>query len=374
MTEAIHYNNAVGVSATRSDEITLGDFAAAIRQRWRLAAGAPVLASVLTLGGSYLISPTFTARTSFLPPQQQQGAAAGALASLGALAGIAGGGVKSSGDQYLAFLQSRTVADRMVDRFDLKQIYDTKLRHDALLELAQNTRTSLGKKDGLITLEVDDHDPKRAAEMAAAYVEELRRLTAGLALTEAQQRRAFFEGQLNTAREKLEAAQTALQGSGISAGAIRAEPKATAESFAKLKAEATTADIRLQALRRSLSDQTAEVQQQLAIVSGLRTEMERQGRAESSNAQSGYLGAYRDFKYHEALFDLLARQYELAKVDESRDGGQLQLIDAAQVPERKSKPKRSMLMLAAAGLTFLGICIHTGVLLARRRRLGTRVD
>lgn len=367
MTEAIHYK-AAGLSAARSDEITLGDFAAAMRQRWRLAAGAPVLAGVLALGGSYLISPTFTARTSFLPPQQQQGAAAGALASLGALAGVAGGGIKSTGDQYLAFLQSRTVADRMVDRFDLKQIYDAKLRHDALLELAQNTRTSLGKKDGLITLEVDDHDPKRAAEMAAAYVEELRRLTAGLALTEAQQRRAFFEGQLKTAREKLEVAQTALQGSGISTGAIRAEPKATAESFAKLKAEATAADIRLQALRRSLSDETAEVQQQLAIVGGLRTEMERQGRAESSNAQSGYLGAYRDFKYYEALFDLLARQYELAKVDESRDGGQLQLIDAAQVPERKSKPKRSLLMLGAGALAFLGVCIRTATQLVAARR------
>jgi uncharacterized protein involved in exopolysaccharide biosynthesis len=366
MTEETHFD-ITGSSAPRQADITLADFAAALLQRWRLSIGAPILAGALALGGSYLISPTFTARTSFLPPQQQQGAAAGALASLGALAGIGGGGIKSSGDQYLAFLQSRTIADRIVDRFDLKDLYDAKLRDDALLELAQNTRGSLGKKDGLITLEVDDHDPKRAAAMASAYVEELRKLTAGLALTEAQQRRVFFEGQLKAARERLDAAQTALQASGVSTGAIRAEPKATADSFAKLKAEATTADIRLQALRRSLSDQTAEVQQQLAIVSGLRAEMERQGRAESPGAQSGYLGAYRDFKYYEALFDLLARQYELAKVDESRDGGQLQLIDSAQVPERKSKPKRSLLILAGAGIAFLGVCVHVALGLSRAK-------
>lgn len=349
------------------DEITAGEYAQALLQRWKLMVGAPLAAALLALGASYLIKPTFTATTSFLPPQQQQGgAAAGALASLGALAGLSGG-MRNTGDQYVFFVKSRSVTDRMVERFDLKTVYDEELLHDARLKLLARTQVSLGKKDGIVTVEVDDHDPKRAADMAAAYVEELRKLTAGLTLTEAQQRRTFFEAQLQQVRNKLDAAQAALQGSGLSAGVIKAEPKAAVESLAKLRAEATAAEVRLQVLRNSFADSAPEVQQQLAAIGRLRSEIARSGEADSSSA-GGYVGAYREFKYQEALFDLIARQYELARIDESRDGGQLQIIDAAQVPERKSKPKRSLFMLGAFAAAALAVVFHTRLMLIRERR------
>lgn len=349
-----------------ADELTLSDYADALLARWKLAIGAPLAAALLALGGSFLIKPTFTASTSFLPPQQQQaGAAAGALASLGALAGLSSG-VRNTGDQYVFFLKSRSIADRMIARFDLKAVYDEKLLHDARLTLNDRTRVSLGKKDGIITVEVDDHDPKRAADMAAAYVDELRKLTAGLTLTEAQQRRAFFETQLQQVRSKLDAAQAALQGSGLSAGVIKAEPKAAVESLAKLRAELTAAEVRLQVLRNSFADSAPEVQQQLAAIGRLRSEIARSAETEASSA-GGYVGAYREFKYQEALFDLIARQYELARIDESRDGGQLQIIDAAQVPERKSKPKRSQLMLAAFAAAALGVLVYIALALHRER-------
>jgi len=345
--------------------MTLPDFGAALAARWRLAAGVPLAAAVLALGGSFLIKPTFTARTTFMPPQQQQMGAAGALASLGALAALSGA-VRNTGDQYVAFALSRTVADSMLQRFDLKTVYDEKLGHDARLELADHTRVSLGKRDGVITLEVEDHDPQRAADMANAYVDEVRKLTAGLTLTEAQQRRAFFEGQLQQVRARLDAAQAALQGSGVSTETIKAEPKAAVEAVAKLRAELTSAEVRLQMLSSSLTDSTPEVQQQSAAVSRLRAELARAGQAEQASA-GGYVGAYREFKYQEALFDLIARQYELARVDESRDGGQLQVIDMAQVPERKSKPKRSLLMLAGFALGLLWVMGHTALSLRRAR-------
>lgn len=345
-------------------ELTLSDFAAELRTRWRLVVATPLAAALLALGGSYLITPTFTGRTSFMPPQQQQAGAAGTLASLGALAGLSGA-VRNTGDQFVTFAQSRTVADGVIQRFDLKTVYDEKLAHDARLKLADRTRVSLGKKDGVISIEVDDHDPKRAADMANAYVDEVRKLTAGLTLTEAQQRRAFFEGQLKQVRAKLDAAQAALQGSGVSTETIKAEPKAAVEALAKLRAELTSAEVRLQMLRSSLSDSTPEVQQQNAAVSGLRAELARAGQAEQSTA-GGYVGAYREFKYQETLFDLIARQYELARVDESRDGGQLQVIDVAQPPERKSKPKRSMLMLAGFALALVGVMVHTALQLGRK--------
>lgn len=347
------------------DEFPIGAVVSALWRRRLLMVGVPLLASVLALGGSYLIAPTFTARVSFLPPQQQPSAAAGALASLGALAGIASVGARNTGDQYLALVQSTTVADRVVERFDLIRKYEKQYRVDARKVLTQNTRVSLGRKDGLISLEVDDHDPKTAAAMATAYVEELRALTAGLALTEAQQRRAFFERQLKQVQDKLTEAQKALSATGVNLGALKAEPKATAEGLAKLKAELTTAEVKLQVLRQAMSDNAAEVLAQSGLVAALRAEMAKQGRNEEPSEQNGYITAYRDYKYQEALFDQIARQYEIARIDESRDGGQLQMVDKAEIPERKSKPKRSIFMLVAFGLSFV-VC--AGVVAVRALR------
>ncbi len=356
-------------------EIGFSEIASALQYRWLLIAASSIIFGIVAVAASYLIPPSFTARTSFFPPQQQQGGVSSALASLGALAGAAGaaGGLRNIGDQYLVLVQSMTVADRMIDRFDLMKVYDEKLRVDAQFGLARNTRVNLGKKDSLISLEVDDHDPKRAADLANAYVEELRALTARLALTEAQQRRVFFEGQLSKARDQLTQAQSALQGSGVTASAIKAEPRATADGFAKLKADATAAAVRLQVLQRSLATDSYEVQQQSATVAALQAELAKLGRADAAGDQTGYIGAYREFKYREALFDLLARQYEAAKIDESRDGGQLQLVDVARIPERKSKPKRSLFALTGLGIGFFLACLWvTRTLLAGRSSLARR--
>lgn len=316
------------------------------RHRWQLLM-ASLAGAVLLAAGSYLIPPTFTGRTTFLPPQQSSSPAISALASLGALAG-AGPQVRNSGDQYLAFLQSVSIRDRLVDRFDLMRVYDENLRVDTRVTLSDNTRLSLGRKDGLLSIEVDDKDPQRAADLANAYVEELQQLTDKLTLTEAQQRRAFFEGQMKQVRQRLSEAQQQLQATGISANAIKAEPKATADGYAKLRAELTSAKIRLAAMRRSLADDTPEVQRQLVAVSTLSRDLQGLEEQDDDAPANGYVAAYRELKYHEALFELIARQYEAAKVDESRDGGQLQLIDRAAKAERKSKPKRSL--LAALGL------------------------
>jgi len=349
--------------AQEPEGLTIGPIVALLWRQRRLMVCAPLLASVVALGASFLVSPTFTSRASFLPPQPQQGGgAASALASLSGLAGLAGASIKTSGDQYVAFLQTRTIADRMVDRFDLLNKYDQKLRVDARKKLAGNTRVSLGKRDGLITLEVDDHDPKTAAAMATAYIEELRTLTANLTLTEAQQRRVFFEKQLAQVRDKLTQAQHALAATGISMDSLKAEPKATAEGLAKLKAELTTAEVKLKVLRGSMADSAAEVVAQSAQVAALRAEIAKQGQDGAPGSQNGYVSAYREFKYQETLFDQISRQYEIARIDESREGGQVQVIDTPNVPERKSHPMRSVYMIVAFALTFI-VC---GGLVVRR--------
>ena len=180
---------------TEDEGMTLGEMGAALRERLVLLTVAPLAAGVLALGITYLIDPTFTAVTTFMPPQQAQSGAASALAALGPLAGLAGGAIAASntGDRYVALMQSVTVSDRLIERFKLMEVYESKFRVDARKDLSKNVRISLGKKDGLINVEVDDTNPQRAADIANRYVDELRRVTAGLAVTEAQQRRMFFE-------------------------------------------------------------------------------------------------------------------------------------------------------------------------------------
>jgi uncharacterized protein involved in exopolysaccharide biosynthesis len=333
------------------------DLLVALLLRWKRLLLLPLGAGVLALGATYLVPKTYTASTLLLPPQQQQSAAASALAQLSALSGLAAaGGARTPGDQYVALLRSRSVADRLIDTFELMKVYEVELRFEAREALGRRVRVSLGRKDGLIAIEVDDHDPQRAAAMANAHVEELRRLTSSLALTEAQQRRVFLEKHLEQTRQRLTAAQRELQGGGFNPGALKADARVAAETYARLRAEATAAEIRLQALRERLADTTPEIQQLLAQLRGLRSRVAQAEIGAPSPDDGDYIGRFREFKYQETLFDLFARQYELARLDESREGALIQVVDVAVAPEHKSRPKRGLIAVA----TTLG----TGLLLA----------
>jgi uncharacterized protein involved in exopolysaccharide biosynthesis len=325
--------------------LTIVDIATLFMSRWKLLVLAPLGAGVLALGITYLIAPTYTASTTFMPPQQAQGAAASALASLGSLAGLAGGaaGIRNTGEQYVALMQSVTVSDRLIERFKLLEVYDAKYRVDARKELAQNVRITLYKKDGMINVAVDDTSPQRAADMANRYVDELRAVSSTLAVTEAQQRRMFFEQQLQASRGRLLQAQQALQSSGFSAGALRAEPRAAAEGYAKLKAETVAAEVRLQVTRGTLTENAPEVRQQQATLNALREQLARSEQPAEGPGGPDYISRFREFKYQETLFELYARQFELARVDESREGALIQVVDVATPPERKSKPKRALI-------------------------------
>lgn len=345
------------------DTVTLHELFSAVAQRWRLIATATVLCAAAALGVAWWLPPVFTATAIILPPQQQGSAASAALSSLGALAGLTGASIRNPAEQYVALMTSTTVMDRIIKRFDLLKVYDEEYRVEARKALAKNLSINVGKKDNLITIEVDDHSPERAAEMANALIDELRYMTNTLAVTEAQQRRIFFESRLKEAKDKLTLAQQALQASGYSPDVLRAEPKAAAESYGRINAELMAADVKLQALRRMWTDSAPEVQLQQTVVASLRQELSKfqqsgagavAGAGTGSGAGADYISKFREFKYHETLFDLLSRQYEAARVDESREGAVIQVVDVATVPEKKSKPKRALIMAggALAGLLF----------------------
>ncbi len=362
----------LGIAATAEEVepgMTAGEMLDVLRRHLKLLVVTPVVVSAVALGVTYLMPPTFTAQTTFIPPQQTQSAAASALASLGPLASLAGGAVgRTSGEQYVALMSSVTVSDRLVDAFKLMDVYESKYRVEARKELGKNVRITLGKKDGLISVEVDDVSPKRAADIANRYVDELRRVTSGLAVTEAQQRRVFFETQLKQSRDRLTKAQIALQESGFNAGALKAEPKAAADGYARLLAAVTAVQVQLQALRGTLTDNAPEVQRQQATLNALQDQLQRAERSSSPATGPDYVGRYREFKYQEVLFELYARQYELARVDESREGTLIQIVDLAIAPERKSKPRRTLIALAALGISALALTAGLLLVEAMRRQ------
>jgi uncharacterized protein involved in exopolysaccharide biosynthesis len=244
----------------------------------------------------------------------------------------------------------------LIDRYDLLKVYEADFRFQARKELEGNTRIVVGKRDGMVAVEVDDTDRQRAADIANRYIEELRRLTSEIAITEAQQRRMLFEGHLKETQGRLLQAQQALQGSGFNLAALRTDARASAETYARLRAELTAAEIRLKGLRQNLADNAPEIQQQLATLAGFRSQLSKMEAAADFESGQDYVGKFREFKYQETLFEVFARQYELARLDESREGS-LQVVDAAQPAERKSKPRRVWIALVGTLLALLVLLI-----------------
>jgi uncharacterized protein involved in exopolysaccharide biosynthesis len=331
------------------DEISLLDLLQVIVDNLRLLVLGPLVCGLSALGISFAIAPTFTAKTQFLPPQQQQSAAASMLASLGALGGLAGAatGIKSPADQYIAFMKSVSLQDALIERFKLMERYEAKLRADTRRELTDNIRISSGK-NGLISLEADDKDPKFAADLANAHVEELRHLLGRLAVTEAQQRRMFFEKQLQITKENLFKADVALKSSGINSSVLKSSPSSAVEAVARLKAGINVQEVKLGSMRNYLTENSPEFKQAMCELGSLKTQLAKAEKEEpAAQGASDYVARYREFKYQETMFELFAKQFELAKVDESREGAVIQVLDIAEPPERKAKPKKAMIAIIA---------------------------
>jgi uncharacterized protein involved in exopolysaccharide biosynthesis len=364
------------VSAVPSEEeISLLDILIVIVQYRRLILKIAAYTIVIGVAVSLLLPTRYTATTSILPPQQTSSAGSALMAQLGNLssvASLAGGslGLKNPNDLQVAMLKSRTVEDAMLDRFHLVELFKAKQRSDARKELENVVDIDNGAKNGLISISVTDRNPQRAAEMANGYVEEFKRLSANLAITEASQRRLFFEQQLAQAKDNLANAEEDLKRTGQKTGLIQldSQTRATIELVAELRGEIAAKEVQINAMRSFATGENPELQIAEQQLAGLRSQAEKMGAASegASNAlipkggmqEAGvqYIRKLRDVKYFETIFDLLARQYEIAKVDEARQGATVQVVDRAIVPDRRSSPKRTLIVLGAAVLgLFFGV-------------------
>ena len=351
------------------DEISLLDLLQVVADNLRLLVLGPLVAGLLALGYSFTITPTFTATTKFMPPQQQQSGAAAMLAGLGALGGLAGAaGIKSPADQYVAFLKSNSVQDALVERFKLMERLETKSREDARGAISGNVQIASGK-DSLITIDASDKDPVFAAHLANAHVEELGKLLSRFAVTEAQQRRLFFEKQLTNAKNNLAKAEQALASSGVN-GSVLKSTGAAVVAVAQLKGQIAAQEIKLASMRGYLTESAPDFKQAQTELSAWRAQLGRAEKAEPAAALSGsdsdYIAKLRDFKYYETLFELFTKQYEMARIDESREGAVIQVLDAAQAPERKSKPKKAQMAMISALATGFALLLFVFIRQALR--------
>jgi uncharacterized protein involved in exopolysaccharide biosynthesis len=343
------------------EELSLLDLLLTIVDNLRLLVFGPLVVGLLALGYSFTLTPIYTAKTQFLPPQQQQSAAASMLASLGSLGGLAGavGGIKNPGDQFTAYMKSVTVQDSLIDRFKLLERYEVKTKTEARITLTSSVRVASGK-DGLISVEVDDREPEFAALLANAHVEELSKLLGKLATTEAQQRRLFFEKKLTQVKEKLIQSEIELRATGVASSVLKSNPASAVAAVAGIQAAITAQEVKMGAMRGYLAETAPEFKQAYFELANLKSQLAKQEKNApeygNKTAQGDYVSKYREFKYNETLFELFAKQFEIAKVDESREGAVIQILDAAQAPERKSKPKKALIAIVAtfsAGFSLL---------------------
>jgi uncharacterized protein involved in exopolysaccharide biosynthesis len=339
-------------------EISLIDLWIVIVRGAKWLVGVPIAAGVFAVAATYLIQPRFTSTVQIMTPQQPQSGAAALLGAIGGLAGVgdsALGALKNPADQWIGLLKSRTIADQLVAKFDLQKRYEKDYMFRTREELAKRTNIQVGK-DSLIGIAVEDTDPKMAAAMAAAYVKGLEVLSKHLAVTAASQRRLLFEQQMRDAKEKLDKAQVALGDSGIGLSTVKTSPEAAVGALADLQAQIAASEVRLNVVRSSLREGSAEVRQAQAELSSLRAQLktiEQTSTAGPADPGNSYVERYRSFKYYAKLYEILSQQYEIARSDEASEGAVVQVVDPAQVPEWKSSPKRALIGLLTAISAFV---------------------
>jgi tyrosine-protein kinase Etk/Wzc len=351
--------NAGGVphDLNKDDSISIFDILLPLAKHKKTVFFLPLLFVLLGVVFALLQPNYYKASTKLLPPSQSQSSASAMLSQLGGLASVAGGsalGLKNPNDVYIAMLKSRTLLDAMVKRFDLVTIYELKSHERARKTLETSTVIASGK-DGIITIEVEAKDKALATNLANAYVEELIHLSTNIAVTEASRRRLFFERQLGMAKDRLANAEFALKQALDQSGVVSVDGQSQAmlATLERLRATISAKEIQLQSMQAFVTASNPEyrrVQEELNSMRNQLFKMEN-GSSQLSTATNPKgaglenIKAVRNVKYEQLLFEMLAKQYEAAKLDEAKDTTVIQILDRAVEPEFKSRPKRALIVL-----------------------------
>jgi tyrosine-protein kinase Etk/Wzc len=358
-----------------SSDVSLVELSALLYRRRSRLLSAAAIAAVVSGIIVFVIPVSYTAEAVIMTPQQAQSSLSSFLGPLAGLAPAAGAsglgllsglGLRNPADLYVGVLESRTIADTLITKFGLKDVYQVPDYTRARKRLARNTRVE-GGKDSLIRIRVDDHDAARAAKLANAYVEELSKSNSRLAFTEAGQRRLFFEGQLKTEKDALAEAEIGLRNTQQATGLVA--PSGQAEALLRvggqLHTEILSRETQLEAMKTFAADDNPRLQivkRELGVLQSQLHQLEQgdykpgtlelpTGRLPEASLK--YIRAVRELKYHETLFEVLSRQYEAARLDEAKSAALIQIVDRAVTPERKTWPPRTLLISITVFATVL---------------------
>jgi tyrosine-protein kinase Etk/Wzc len=320
---------------------------------------------------AFLLPPTFTALATILPPQQQQSSLTSLMGQLGPLAGLNSGGgglLKNPADMYVGFLESRTIADDLIKRFQLERVYKSK-NIEIARRLLKGQSEFEAAKDGLIHISVKDRDPNQASKLANGYVDALYQLNSSLAITEAAQRRVFFDEQLTAERNALASAENDLKKTEQETGVIQltGQDEAIIRNIADVRAQIASRQVQMQSIRTFETDQNPDVtriQEEIdTLLRQLASLESAQQKTFSGSTQMPagqvpgisleYARKVREVRYHETLFDLLSKQYEAAKIDEAKSAPIIQVVDRAVPPVMKSGPHRLLICIGFGLVAFI---------------------
>ena len=363
----------------------------------RLILRATLACALLSTIVSFLLPVRYTAKATILPPRQNSSLDAmmasnlgGESSQLGGLGGIAaladaGLGLGNPHDRYVGMLKSRIVEDAVIKRVGLMGEYHKTYLSDTRKKLEDRTDINGDGKDKLIHISAEDPNPRRAVDIVDAYVDQFRDLSRRLAINEASQRRLFFEQQLVQAKDNLASADEALKQTQETTGLIELNSQAEAliGAAATLRAQIAAHEMMIQGMQTYATGQNAQLIEAQQELGSLRAQLAKLGGSEESAdglivpkglvPQAGleYVRKVRDVKYYEAIFTILARQYELAKLDEAKAGAITQVVDPAIIPDKRSSPKRSLIII---GATAIGFFIGAFLALVRAGLLRMKAD
>jgi tyrosine-protein kinase Etk/Wzc len=338
--------------------------------------GATMSGLAVGIAIAFLLKVTFTSTATILPPQSPQSTAAALVGQLSSLSGLGAGSgasslLKNPADLYVGILESRTIADDVIDRFHLQSRWDLKRAEDSRKTLKKHVQFEAAK-NGLIVITVKEHDAQLASDIANSFVEELYQMNSKLAMTEAAQRRVFFDRQLQEEKNALATAEEDLKATEEKTGMIELNGQASMaiRNIAQVRAQMADREVKLHAMRIYATDQNPEVAAQQSEISAIRQQLailendQKQTTIGDTAVPAGkvpglgmeYVRKLREVKYHEAFFALLGKELEAARIDEAKSAPIIQVVDRAVPSDRKSGPPR---MLIALGFAFLGFVLSS---------------
>ena len=340
---------------------------------------AVVIVMAITAGLSLLLPNRYTATVSLMPPDTNP------MSGLSALLGMKSPGaslsgqfgdlmrLRTPGQLYIQLMQSRVVEDRLIARFGLMQVYGARKRPAARRRLAAGTRFSEDRKSGIVSVSVTDAQAGRASDLANGYAAELGRMLADLASSAGRREREYFEAQLLAARQELgQSTQRLSEFAGSHAVLdVPEQSRALVESTAAIEGQLIASQAELSGLQQIYAERHERVQQARAKIAELKRQLGQiRGRGAPGSPPEGaqptvktlsalavpYADLYRRVKITEAVVATLSQQYEIARLQESRHVADIQVMDPAEAPERKSSPHRLTLTLGAGLLCLLLGC------------------